>query len=301
MVENKENLKFLVVEDDPDYAGFLHETIKVCFGASDVTFAQNTEDALAAIAKHDFDVCLLDYFLGSETGLDVLRNSDAIARPTAYILLTSKVDRKVAVEALRLGAMDYLVKGGFDRFELERSVAYALYRRRKEMDLLREALRDPLTGLGNRDLFIEQAQLLREQAQRDGSIFAIVYMDIDDFKPVNDTHGHPVGDELLKRIAKRIKERLRGSDAVARVGGDEFIVLLSRVKNAETASTVSDELATAIRQPYQIEGIHIEIGVSIGVALFPTDADGIDHLTRLADARMYENKNSVRDENQTIS
>ncbi|MBL6946539.1 MAG: GGDEF domain-containing response regulator [Rhodospirillales bacterium] len=294
MIEDKEALKFLIVEDDPDYALYLYELVHACFGSSDITVAQNTSETFAAMAKQDFDVCFLDYFLDSETGLDVLQNADTVARPTAFILLTSLVDRKVAVEALRLGAMDYLVKGSFDRFDLERSVTYAVYRRRKEMDLLREALRDPLTGLGNRELFIEQARLLREQAQRDGSLFAIVYMDIDDFKPVNDTFGHHVGDELLKRIAKRVTERLRGSDAVARVGGDEFIVLLSKVRNAESVATVSDELALAISQPYVIDGKTIEIGVSIGVALYPTDSDSIDHLTRLADARMYEGKNSLR-------
>ena len=301
MIEDKEALKFLIVEDDPDYAKFLHELVKACFGASSVKIVENPTDALAAMTNQDFDVCFLDYYLDTETGLDVLRNPEAISKPTAYIMLTSRVDRNISIEALRLGAMDYLVKGTFDRFDLERSVAYAVYRRQKEIDLLREALRDPLTGLGNRELFMEQANLLRQQAQRDGSIFAVVYMDIDNFKPVNDTYGHHVGDKLLQRVAKRIQDRLRGSDAVARLGGDEFIVLLSKVRNAESAATVSEELALAIRQPYLIDDLLIEIRISIGVALFPADADGIDHLTRLADARMYENKNAAQNKSQTIS
>jgi len=301
MTEEKEKLKFLIVEGDPGYARVLQNSLETCFGAPEIAVVQSTLEAFSALAEHDYDVCFLDNLLESGTGLEILRNVETVARPTAFIVLTTPPDREVALEALRLGALDFLIKDAFDRFELERSVTYAVYRRRKEADLMRVALRDPLTGLGNRDLFNEQAHLLREQARRDGSIFAIVYMDIDDFKPVNDTYGHHVGDELLKLIAKRIQDRLRGSDAVARIGGDEFIVLLSNVRNSETATTVAGELARAVGRPYQIDGLDIKIGVSIGVALFPEDSDSIDHLTRLADTRMYEDKNAMRDKNTAIS
>ncbi|WP_316980249.1 GGDEF domain-containing response regulator [Shumkonia mesophila] len=290
MAGGREKLSFLLVEDDVEYAEFLRLLVETCYEDATIDSAADVAGALTRLASRPYDICFLDHLLGEETGLDVLRQADATHVPTAFILLTAHAKQDVARQALELGALDYLTKWRFARFEFERSVSYALYRRRKELEFQRSALRDPLTGLGNRELFHEQVRMLAAQARRRTGCFGLLYIDIDGFKDVNDAHGHSVGDELLRQIAARILGRARESDAVSRVGGDEFVVVLSDVRDAEAAAAVARDIEAAIAEPYAVEGIGIVIGASVGCALFPDDATDVEQLTRAADARMYERK-----------
>jgi diguanylate cyclase (GGDEF)-like protein len=290
MHDGIEIIRFLIVDDDPDYAAFLRVMCETCFAGSTAETTATAEEAILLLKGSTFDVCILDYLLEESTGLEVLEKVDTASLPTAFIILTAHERRDIALHALRLGALDYLGKDGMDRFSFERSITYSLYRRRKEMDLIRIALRDPLTGLGNRTLFSEQVQILAEQARRETSKFAIIYIDIDDFKPVNDRYGHQVGDKVLKFLAERIVERVRGGDAVARLGGDEFIVMLSRIRDVASAQTVAEELATTLCEPFTIGKFPIQVGASIGCAIYPDDSDNIDDLIGLADSRMYDSK-----------
>lgn len=284
------NLRFLLVEDDADYAMFLREMVLAFFSGAHVDTVSGSADAIERLPTGSYDLCFVDYVLGNSTGLDVLAAVNAANLTTAFILLTAHTRQDIALEALQLGASDYLNKDGLNRFELERCITYALYRRHKEVELAQTALRDPLTGLGNRALFHEQAHLFAAQARREKTRFAIVYIDIDGFKPVNDTLGHHIGDELLKQIAQRIVNRVRDSDVVARMGGDEFIVILSRIRDWNAALTVAKELTSAMESPFVVDDESIEIGASVGIALFPEDAENIDDLIRVADTRMYEHK-----------
>ncbi len=290
MADGHEKLSFLLVEDDNEYAEFLRLLVETCYEDAVIDIATDVAGALARLTSRHYDICFLDHMLGEETGLDVLRQADAAHVPTAFILLTAYAKQDVARQALELGALDYLTKWRFARFEFERSVSYALYRRRKELEFQRSALRDPLTGLGNRELFHEQVRMLAAQARRRTGRFGLLYIDIDGFKDVNDAHGHSVGDELLRQIAARILGRTRESDAVSRIGGDEFVVVLSDVRDAEAAAAVAHDLESAISEPYEIEGTGVVIGASVGCALFPDDSTDVEQLTRAADARMYEQK-----------
>lgn len=290
MSDTPEKLSFLLVEDDAEYAEFLRLLVETCYEDAAIDIAADVAGALTRLTSRHYDICFLDHMLGEETGLDVLRQADAAHVPTAFILLTAHAKQEVARQALELGALDYLTKWRFARFEFERSVSYALYRRRKELEFQRSALRDPLTGLGNRELFREQVRMLAAQARRRDGRFGLLYIDIDGFKGINDTHGHGVGDELLRQVAARILARTRESDAVSRIGGDEFVVVLSDVRDAAAAAEVARDLGTAIAAPYEIEGLGIAVGASVGCALFPDDSTDVEQLTRAADARMYEQK-----------
>lgn len=290
MADGPEKLSFLLVEDDNEYAEFLRLLVETCYEDATIDIAADVTAALARLTSRHYDICFLDHMLGEETGLDVLRQADAAHVPTAFILLTAHAKQDVARQALELGALDYLTKWRFARFEFERSVSYALYRRRKELEFQRSALRDSLTGLGNRELFREQVRMLAAQARRRTGRFGLLYIDIDGFKDVNDAHGHSVGDELLRQIAARILGRTRESDAVSRIGGDEFVVVLSDVRDADAAAAVAHDIESAIGEPFEIEGIRIVIGASVGCALFPDDSTDVEQLTRAADARMYERK-----------
>ncbi len=154
------------------------------------------------------------------------------------------------------------------------------------------AYHDNLTGLPNRLLFNDRLAQSIRFARRDNRKFALLFLDLDKFKQVNDTLGHDAGDELLQQVATRIRGELRESDTVARVGGDEFTVILPDVARREDAEIVAKKIVAALSAPLRLErqGRSVEIGTSIGVALFPSDAGDADALVDAADGAMYEAK-----------
>ena len=157
------------------------------------------------------------------------------------------------------------------------------------------AAHDPLTGLPNRRMFTELLQSHLQQARRNRKHYALLYLDLDRFKEVNDTLGHHVGDLLLQAVATRLRTLLRESDLVARLGGDEFAVLLTALERADDAAIVATKLVTELSKPFEdLDGQQIQISPSIGVALFPRDGHDIDALCRNADAAMYQSKRAGR-------
>ena len=161
-----------------------------------------------------------------------------------------------------------------------------------EERIQRVAHHDSLTGLPNRRLFDDRLNQAVSLAKRDSRQFALLYLDLDKFKPVNDTLGHTAGDELLKSAAERIRRQVRESDTVARVGGDEFSVILPDIARREEAETVARKIIAAVAAPFQLgsQGQCIAIGTSIGIALYPTDGRDADALVKAADAAMYSAK-----------
>ncbi|QEQ95651.1 EAL domain-containing protein [Neptunomonas concharum] len=160
------------------------------------------------------------------------------------------------------------------------------------------AFYDPLTRLGNRRLFREQLEFELKKAKRNDSIFALFYLDLDNFKQVNDTLGHDVGDRLLQALADRIRQTLRHSDLIARLGGDEFIALLPDVSGPKEAGVVAEKLLAAICQPLQLGGSEIEATVSLGVTMAPTDGEDWPVLMKNADLAMYRAKRKGRNNYQ---
>ena len=161
---------------------------------------------------------------------------------------------------------------------------------------------DVLTGLPNRFLYKEHLSQALSSAQRNGEMLAILFVDLDDFKRVNDTFGHSVGDLLLKEVAARFGKTLRKSDvlarqgnkaestSIARFGGDEFIVLLSDIEGEGDAAKAAQRLLDALSEPFAHDGHHISVGASIGISLYPRDGEDFDTLTKNADAAMYRAK-----------
>ena len=153
----------------------------------------------------------------------------------------------------------------------------------------RVAHHDSLTGLPNRMLFNDRLGQAISLARRDSRQFALFYLDLDKFKAVNDTAGHTAGDELLQAVAARIRREVRESDTVARVGGDEFTVILPGITRREEAETVARKIIAALVAPFQLDSQtqSVDIGTSIGIALYPSDAQDADALIKAADAAMY--------------
>ncbi len=158
-----------------------------------------------------------------------------------------------------------------------------------EAQLLHDALHDPLTGLANRVLFADHVERALASRRRGRTQVALLFLDLDDFKVVNDTLGHRAGDRLLIEVARRLSEATRAGDIAARQGGDEFTVLLDRVHGVEDAVASAARLAAALRRPIELEGLNISITVSIGIAL-ASDENNADDLLAHADAAMYAAK-----------
>ena len=153
---------------------------------------------------------------------------------------------------------------------------------------------DPLTELPNRLLFIARVDHALEQARRDGSYVAVLFIDLDLFKHINDSMGHPVGDALLQRVATRIRQHLRDEDTVARLGGDEFTVLLEHLPDTGKAGEIASKLTDCFGQSFEVEESSLHVTASIGISIFPGDGETTDTLLRNADAAMYQAKEKGR-------
>jgi diguanylate cyclase (GGDEF)-like protein len=153
---------------------------------------------------------------------------------------------------------------------------------------------DMLTGLPNRSLFTDRLQQMLAQAKRGASHGALIYLDLDKFKPVNDTLGHNIGDLVLVSIAQRLQAAVRESDTVARIGGDEFVVLLPVIETRQDASIVAEKIRLALEQPFEINGHTIQIGCSLGIAVYPEHGEDEISLMKNADSAMYQAKQNGR-------
>ncbi|HYQ37394.1 MAG TPA: sensor domain-containing diguanylate cyclase [Pseudomonas sp.] len=167
--------------------------------------------------------------------------------------------------------------------------------RKAEEERIRQmAYRDKLTGLPNRALAQDRLQQALRKTQRLDSRLAVLFLDLDHFKPVNDTFGHAVGDHLLQAVAQRLTDSLRSSDTVARLGGDEFLIILEDLADAQAAGPIADKLVGALQAPFQVDDHELHIGTSIGIALYPEDGEDAARLVRSADAAMYRAKEAGR-------
>lgn len=163
-----------------------------------------------------------------------------------------------------------------------------------EARMHRIAHHDALTGLSNRILFKDRLKQALRLAKRNKEALALLYIDLDRFKPVNDTLGHAVGDLLLKSVAKRLRRCVRDSDTVSRLGGDEFTVMLPTINQAADAAKVAEKIIQALEKPFNIQGNEIQIGSSIGIAIYMRDSDNAGDLMQMADAAMYVAKTEGR-------
>jgi diguanylate cyclase (GGDEF)-like protein/PAS domain S-box-containing protein len=168
-------------------------------------------------------------------------------------------------------------------------------RRAAEQRMSELALHDALTGLPNRTLFSDRLQQALVAAQRERRRLAVMFIDLDKFKPVNDRFGHAVGDLLLKEVALRMRASVRDSDTVARIGGDEFVVLLRTVEGAREARSVAEKIRLAVDEPFEVAGHRLEISCSIGIAVYPDHGKDELELSKNADAAMYWAKAHGRD------
>ncbi|MDW8342855.1 MAG: EAL domain-containing protein [Geminicoccaceae bacterium] len=249
--------------------------------------ATSADAALRRLAASRFDVVLVDEHLPERDGLELVRVFQRRGIRVPIVLLSEDVDRVDPAAAIDLGIGDLLEKEELEVGRLVRSLRFAIARRKLTDRLDHLAQYDELTGLANRSLFKDRLEHAVGAARRHRASLAVMILDLDGFKAVNDTFGHAAGDRVLGIVAERLRGCVRETDTVARLGGDEFAILIENLARPERATTVARKLLDALEPPIRFENKEVRIGGSLGVALYPNDGQDPHTLMRLADAAMY--------------
>jgi len=286
--------KILIIDDHPA----THELLARILGAFEnahweLDHATTYAAGLKKLSTANYAVCLLDYHLDDgKDGLQLLREAALSDCTTPVIFLTADVNPMLDEAALEAGAVDFLVKTEFTPETLERAIRYARRLGETMAQLRQQATRDKLTGLLNRREF---DRLLAEELQRSGRFkhtFALVLLDIDNFKKVNDTYGHQVGDEVLKHVSSLLGGQVRTVDRLARYGGEEFALIMVETPRSDARDAIDRLRALLAETPCLVpeKKLSIDVTISAGVATMPEDADNVDHLIEAADQALYTAK-----------
>lgn len=256
-----------------------------------VTRVSSLQEAVFFLHAQTVDMILTDLSLSDASGLDAVRRLRAAAPSVAILVLTGLADEELGLRAIQLGADDYLSKSELNRAYLTRAIRRGMERNRAFSRLAHLALRDHLTGLANRTAFMERLQHAITLCKRCDRQVAVGFLDLDKFKSINDTYGHEAGDRVLQQVACRLGSTVRSCDMAARLGGDEFAFILEDAADEKTLSVALDRIQAALAPPLRIEGHGcLELGSSIGVALYPDGGDTVEELLRAADRAMYDAK-----------
>ena len=248
------------------------------------------KDAIQQLTENTFDVVLLSLQLPDGRGLGSLNKIQGVAPRVPIIVLGGINDEELALYAVQAGAQDYLVKNQIERNLLIRSLLYSIERKRTEERLSHLAQYDVVTGLPNRVLFRDRLTRALAHAQRKKNIAALMFLDLDHFKSINDSLGHDVGDQLLKDVADRLKSCLREEDTIARLGGDEFTIILEEISESENIANVAQKVIDMMSRSFSINGQEIFITTSIGIATYPDCGTDQNTLLKNADAALYDAK-----------
>jgi len=320
--------KILIVDDTPANLVAMRRLLSKI--DADLILAASGNEALAACLDHEFALVLLDVQMPDIDGFEVagLLSGEARTADTPIIFVTAAFSDDVnRLRGYHFGAVDYIAKPINDvillakvrvfldlyrgRQELQRLVAELdarnrqleveiAERKRAEQEVRHRATHDTLTELPNRALFMDRVEQALQRADRQRSQLALLYLDIDGFKPVNDTLGHHAGDLLLQQIAQRLGSAVRKSDTVARLGGDEFaVVIQDTAESPDSAEQLARKLLDILALPFVLDlgpsgPARVIIGASIGISLFPDHCRGVtdrrEALIRAADGAMYAAK-----------
>jgi diguanylate cyclase len=295
-----EPLRVLLVEDDEDdYVLTSSLLSEIESQKVELEWAASYHDALLALRKRRHDVCLVDYYLGERTGLELLREAAEVSSSAPMIMLTSHSGYDVDAEAMRAGAAGYLVKNQINRQTLERSIRYAVEHSRLVVNLRKLASHDELTGLYNRRAMDDLLKEETDRHQRYGRPAALVMLDVDHFKSINDSYGHLVGDDVLRWLAQLLRDTIRTADIPARYGGEELAIILPEVNSRQALGMAERVRGRVAACPFTSRGrdgsaIQIPITVSLGVASLPDDALSAAALIAAADRGLYAAKHGGR-------
>ncbi|MEO6421798.1 MAG: diguanylate cyclase [Candidatus Nitrotoga sp.] len=303
------NANILIV-DDQDVNIRLLEHMLVGAGYVSVTSTTNPSEVCELYRKNRYDLILLDLQMPRMDGFQVMACLKEIELDSYLPVLVITAQPTQEVRALQAGAKDFIRKP----FHVAETLARVhnllevrlLHKRVSNYAKVQEsrALHDSLTGLANRHLLADRIAQAITHAQRNTNAMALLYIDLDGFKQINDTLGHDIGDIVLKQAASRLVAAVRHEDTVARLGGDEFVIVLWQVSSADGASLTAEKIIQTLSQPYNIQGRNINITASIGISIYFMHGHDAETLSKSADLALYDAKragrNIYRVSNRTI-
>lgn len=284
-------IKLLLVEDDNIDAHLTQDILaEWSIEQFDITHVTRLSEAFASLGRSHYDAILLDLSLPDAYGISALKQVQATSPTIPIIVLSSVSDQTLSIQAVQQGAQDYLVKGQGHPDLLARAIRYAIERKRAEERMTYLAQYDQLTGLVNRTLFRDRLIQAMARSKRLQRPLGLMLLDLDRFKSVNDTLGHSAGDLLLKLVADRLRTCVREIDTVARMGGDEFTIILEGCLSEQDMAVVAQRITGALGEPFDLGQRQTSIGVSIGITVYPSDDHDVDDLFKHADTAMYQAK-----------
>jgi diguanylate cyclase (GGDEF)-like protein len=285
----------LLIEHDPQTAGWIREMLRSTWDDG-LEVAQSTSlaEAVEDLADHPASCILLDVSAWGQEWLDAMEQVRAAAPDVPILVLADDAQEENALRAVRAGMQDYLIKDELYPALLRRAVVHAIERKRSEVQLAYQALHDSLTGLPNRTLFLDRLRVALDRLRRSRSSVAVLFLDVDNFKQINDTLGHAAGDQLLVALADRLRTMLRPMDTVARFGGDEFTFLFEELASEREVVMIADRISRITQVPIELEEGPAMATVSIGIAIASDPSISPETMIREADAAMYRAKDSGR-------
>lgn len=246
------------------------------------------------------EAAFVNLHLRDARGLDVVTALQRLRPQLPVIVLGGYRDEPLATQSLKAGAQDFLIHDRLDGEALSRSLRYAIERKRSEQSLIYLAHHDALTGLGNSLLLRERLAAAIARAEKRDRKVVVWFIDLDNFKSVNDRYGHDAGDLLIEEIGRRLRVSVREGDTIARLGGDEFVLISEHTEEYEV-SMVAERLLETIRDPVRVQEHTVHVTASIGAALFPDNGGNVAELLKSADSAMYRAKDLGRDTFQVLT
>jgi two-component system, cell cycle response regulator len=292
------NASILIVDDRESNVSLLDQILSED-GYTRVTTTTNSLEVCALHRKNRYDLIVLDLQMPGMDGFQVMDGlkTDESESYLPVIVLTAQPGHKL--RALQAGAKDFISKP-FDLVEVKTRIynmleVRLLYKKLENYSKVLEqrTLHDSTTGLPNRELFDDRLTHAIALAKRHTWMLAVMFLDLDRFKCINDTHGHAVGDGVLKEVAKRLLQHTRDEDTVCRHGGDEFLYLSINPQGRENIERIAGALLNTIGQPIDMGDLQPVIKASIGIAVYPENGTTVEQLIRNADAAMYRAKKSM--------
>ena len=284
-------IKLLLVADDHQEALTINNMLKEGL-QNQFTMEQSLSvtEALDLVQRQSFQAIILDLHLPEGQSFESIPQFIQYCPGAPILILSGVEDEEQAILAVKSGAQDYLIKGQTSSSTLCRAIRYAMERHRATQRITQLAHYDHLTGLANRGLFYERLNCAVARCNRNDMAIALMFLDLDHFKAINDTLGHECGDSLLKTVATRIKKCIREIDTGVRLGGDEFAVLLEQIVSVEDVAAVAQRILQLLAQPIIVNHHQLQITGSLGVTIYPWDSANPQELLSHADAAMYRAK-----------
>lgn len=288
-------IKVLLVEDNEGDARLVKELLSHdCPGKFVIETVNRLQEAIEIIKQEKFDVVLTDLSLPDSDGMETISRIQESNSNLPIIVLSGQESESLAMKIVQSGAQDYLVKGQGDGYLISKALRYAIERKRIQEGLSYLAQYDSLTGLANRNLFRERLGRALIRVDRNKSLVALMFIDLDRFKNINDTLGHDAGDKLLIEVSRRLEKCTRDGDTVARLGGDEFTVILEDIKHVDDAAVIARKILVAMEPAIKLSGYEVFVTPSIGITIYPLDDTSVNNLLKNADTAMYRAKERGR-------